>query len=215
MHRKSTSEAAALIQAAYSGHLRFTAANTEQHIQAFITPERDLVIPGTNECEDWRRFNLQVHAPRNARIPGLKLLPQSHVGSWHFGFLRHADSVYRFARRHQPRFIVGHSLGGAAAQIIGHRLHIPTITFGSPRVYKGRLPRVAGEGWVLNLCRSDDPVTGVPALSGFRHLGTVRSLKTGRQVSSRNHPIAEYARLLEAATGERFARIEREWPRVA
>lgn len=213
MHRKSTTEAADLVAAAYSGRLRYSAANSEPGAQAYITPAHDLVIPGTNECEDWRMFNLQVHAQANARIPGLLLVPQADVASWHFGFLRHADSVFRFARHHRPRFIVGHSLGGAAAQIIGHRMRLPTVTFGAPRVYKGRLPRLAGEGWILNLCRSDDPVTGVPALSGFRHLGTARRLGTGQPVSSRNHPVAEYQRLL--GSEDRFARIEREWPRVA
>lgn len=213
MHRKSTTDAADLIAAAYSGRLRFAAANSEPGAQAFITHDRDLVIPGTNECDDWRRFNLQVHAPANAWIPGLQLVPQADVGSWHFGFLRHADSVYRFARIHQPRFVVGHSLGGAAAQLIGHRMRLPTITFGSPRVYKGRLSQIGGEGWVLNLCRSDDPVTGVPTLSGFRHLGTTRRFNTGRPVSSRNHPIAKYLGLI--GTTVALARIEREWPRVA
>jgi hypothetical protein len=215
MHRKTTREAAALIEGAYSRTLRFVAANAEPLAQAFVTREGDLVIPGTNEIDDWHRFNLQVHAQQAARIPGLKLVPLADVGSWHFGFLRHADSVYRFARVHNPRFIVGHSLGGAAAQIIGHRLKIPTITFGAPRVYKGRFPRLAGEGWVLNLCRSDDPVTGIPTLAGFRHLGTVRRLNTGRPLSARSHPIAQYASLLAAAAAEQFASVEREWPRVA
>ena len=215
MHRKSTAEAAELVAAAYSGRLRYSAANSEPGVQAFITPERDLVIPGTNECEDWRQFNLQVHASVNARIPGLMLVPVADIASWHFGFLRHADSVFRFARQHQPRFIVGHSLGGAAAQLIGYRMRLPTVTFGSPRVYKGRLPRLPGEGWVLNLCRSDDPITGVPTLWGFRHLGTVRRYNTGQPISSRNHPVADYLRLIDTDDEGRFARIEREWPRVA
>ncbi len=195
--------------------LRYSAANSEPGAQAYITPARDLVIPGTNECEDWRQFNLQIHAQATARIPGLLLVPQADIASWHFGFLRHADSVYRFARHRRPRFIVGHSLGGAAAQIIGQRMNLPTVTFGAPRVYKGRQPRLPGEGWVLNLCRSDDPVTGVPTLAGFRHLGTVRRFNTGRPVSSRNHPVADYLRLIENGDEARFARIEREWPRVA
>ena len=214
MHRKSTLDAAALVSAAYSATLRFAAANGEAGVQAYVTHDGDLVIPGTNECEDWRRFNLQVHAQRSARIPGLKIVPQSDLGSWHIGFLRHADSVFRFALPHRPRFVVGHSLGGAAAQIIGWRLRIPTVTFGAPRVYKGGARRRPGEGWVLNICRSDDPATGVPLLSGFRHLGSTRNLRTGRPVSTVNHPVAEYARLLEAHD-DRFARLEREWPRVA
>lgn len=215
MHRKTTAEAAALIDAAYSGQLAHIATNGEPGAQAFVTPERDLVIPGTNEFEDWTRFNLQVRAQGHMRIPGLQLVPQTQVNSWHFGFLKHADSVFRFARHFRPRFIVGHSLGGAAAQIIGPNLRIPTITFGAPRTYKGRLPKIVGEGWVLNLCRSDDPVTGVPALSGFRHIGTVRQFRTGLPVSSRNHPIANYAALIAAEVGEQYARIETEWPRVA
>jgi hypothetical protein len=121
--------------------------------------------------------------------------------------------VYRFARIHQPRFVVGHSLGGAAAQIIGYRMRIPTVTLGAPRTYKGRARQLDGEGWVLNLCRSDDPVTGVPSLSGFRHLGTTRRFDTRRPVAARNHPIAEYLRLIGETVA--LARIEREWPRVA
>ncbi len=213
MHQKSTLEAAELLAQAYAGTLDFAAANSEPFVEAFVTRDGDLVIPGTNEREDWKRFNLAV-VSKGARIPGLQLIPTAQAGAWHFGFLRHADSVYRFARHFKPRFIVGHSLGGAAAQIIGHRMQIPTVTFGSPRVYRGRLPRINGEGWVLNLCRSDDPVTGVPP-TGFRHIGSVRCFRTGFPVSPRNHGVAEYTRLLEAEAGERFARIEKVWPRVA
>lgn len=214
MHRKSTREAAGLLLAASSGQLAFAAANAERGAQAFVTRDGDLVIPGTNEHGDWTRFNIDVLGIADGPIPGLALVPVSQIGVWHNGFLRHADSVYRFARHHRPRFIVGHSLGGAAAQIIGHRMRIPTITFGAPRVYRGRTRPLAGEGWVLNLCRSDDPVTGVPEIIGFRHLGTVRRLDTGGPVLARNHPMAKYLSLI-GEDAQRFAQVEREWPRVA
>lgn len=214
MHQKSTAEAAALIDAAYSGRLDHILANHEPGAQAFITPDRDLVIPGSNEIMDWSGFNIRVHNLLNGRIPNLQLVPQTQTRAWHFGFLKHADSIYRFARHHRPRFIVGHSLGGAAAQIIGHRMGIPTVTFGAPRTHKGRRKKIVGEGWVLNLCRADDPVTGLPVTSGFRHIGTVRTFKTGRAVWPGNHPIAKYASLIAAETGERYARIETAWPRV-
>lgn len=215
MHRKTVAEAAELIDLVYSGRLRFAAANSEPGAQAYLTPERDLVIPGTNEQSDWSQYNLRVHGKPGQRIPGLKLVPLSDIRAWHFGFLAHADSIYRFAFHHRPRFIVGHSLGGAAAQIIGYRLQVPTITFGAPRVYRGGRQRRRGEGWVLNLCRSDDPVVGVPPFTIFRHIGSTRRLNTGSPVSWRNHPIVEYARLLAEEAGEQFARIEKAWPRAA
>ena len=102
---------------------------------------------------------------------------------FHSGFYKHAGLILEFAKDNKAQFIIGHSLGAAAAQILGTSLNVPTVGFASPRVKKGN-GRLKNEKRVLNICRVDDLVTRVPPSEvGFRRLG-----RSVRLVPPKNNP---------------------------
>ncbi|MBM9594256.1 alpha/beta hydrolase family protein [Roseitranquillus sediminis] len=179
--------------------------------QAYLIKGDILVIPGTNERIDWG-FNLHL-AEQGKEIQGFKIVAGDSGRVWHAGFLRHAEFLYGFAKRARPKFIVGHSLGGASAQILGWSLRTPTVTFGSPRPLRGKAP-LEGEGWILNLCRADDEVCHLPPRPmGFRHVGSVRWLLPEAFDAEFDHGMVNYIEILgETKTAER---IEKQWPRAA
>ena len=105
---------------------------------------------------------------------------------WHKGWMRQARILYAFALLHKPKFIVGHSLGAAIAQIVGASLNIPTLCFASPRPYWG-WKKVLHWEVVQNIIRKDDRVCYLPfkpkgllkLVVGpwqFRHVGWVTTL---------------------------------------
>jgi hypothetical protein len=133
-----------------------------------------LLIRGTDSREDWLLWNVLFR-------------PQMQIGAgetrrWSRGFLRYAERCYGFAKGwleagKEIGLIAGHSLGGAAAQIIGPSLKIRTLTFGSPRpLYDKRQP-VDAE-LVTNHVLADDWVCKVPLFwiwppARFRFVGRV------------------------------------------
>lgn len=150
--------------------------------QALMLDHNVLVIPGSNEVIDWIR-NVNVYNILGKRYKA-KSQAKSKTGAiLHTGFNRHADLVSKFAKEHDAKFIIGHSLGAATAQILGSWMGVPAIGFASPRVKLG--PRkVKNESKVLNICRWDDLVTHVPSSQlGFRRLG-----KTIHLVASETNP---------------------------
>ena len=51
---------------------------------------------------------------------------------WHKGFAGHAETIANKLGALRPTYIVGHSLGAAAAQILGCVYGVPAIGFTSP-----------------------------------------------------------------------------------
>lgn len=180
-------------------------------VQASFLDNGTLVIPGTNEPKDWLT-NLNLFGPRDRDEAGMPVLQGDSTLTWHAGFLRHARMVYAFAKPLKPKLIIGHSLGAAAAQIIGASLRVPTIAFASPRPLRERKSvEVAGSDHVLNLLRLDDAVCHVPmALLGFRHVG--KTLWMGRQGGEpgEDHRIPNYVGLLSDAIAQ--GKIDSHWP---
>ncbi|SLN45302.1 hypothetical protein PSA7680_02314 [Pseudoruegeria aquimaris] len=127
-------------------------------VQVYFLKNGTLVIPGTNEFSDWFEFNFDVFGTEGH---GFEVAQGDSGAVWHAGFLEHAQTVFSFAKPLKPKFIIGHSLGAASAQIVGSSLRIPTIAFASPRTNRGE-KRFSGAGWVLNICRVDDTVCQVP-----------------------------------------------------
>jgi len=132
---------------------------------------------GTNERSDWCT-NLDIVPARGARY------------WWHRGFLRYAEAVYDFAREFSPRFVIGHSLGGATAQILSVSMpYASCYAYGAPRVRLGG-GHVEGEGRVVVLNRPDDRVTRMPRF--FRHLGVVLEAPHERSPFKEDHSISRY-----------------------
>lgn len=180
-------------------------------VQATYLKNGTLVIPGTNEPKDWLT-NLNLFGPRDRAEDGMPVMHGDSRLTWHAGFLEHARTVYAFAKPLKPKLIIGHSLGAAAAQIVGSSLRVPTIAFASPRpLHEGRNAAVAGAEYVLNLLRMDDAVCYVPmGLLGFRHVG--RTLWMSRQggVPGEDHRIPHYIDILKDAIDG--GAVPESWP---
>lgn len=165
-------------------------------VQAVLLKNGVLVIPGTNEFSDWFDFNLNMGAAGGGQSHGFEVVAGDSGALWHGGFLEHAQMVYMFAKGARPKFIVGHSLGAASAQIVGMSLRVPTIAFASPQTCRSP-ERMDHEGWVINICRIDDTVCHVPPkLLGFRTIGSRYWLKPDTLDVGEDHRIDNYAELL-------------------
>lgn len=190
-------DAAGIMQATYNGA---NAAEVEvrldvRGVQAVYLKSGVLVIPGTNELADWYDFNFNV-ADGSALSFGFEVVAGDSGVMWHAGFLEHAQMVFAFAKALKPKLIIGHSLGAASAQIVGMSLKTPTIAFASPRVLR-RADPIAGEGWVVNICRVDDSVCHVPPpFLGFRHVGSRYWLTSDEVNPGEDHRIGKYIALM-------------------
>ena len=159
-----------------------------------------LYIWGTNDWDDWQdNFNVD----ESVSVAG---------GKFHDGFATHAKKVMQgFAERFpklSPRLIVGHSLGGAAAQYIAASWGVDCVTFGSPEPWY-RLPTRVHYKHTRVQVRADH-VTHLPAFA-FKHQQT-ELVKLGKPLIIKwlcdlfkgrnplhNHRLEEYERLLEKA----------------
>ena len=178
-------DAAAKINLAYEGSL-FAAHNLDKSgVQAHFTKDGTLVVAGTNEWSDWWKFNFAVG--RGATRP------------WHAGFLRYAQTVYTWVKAEgfDIKLITGHSLGAAAAQILGHSLPgVETICFASPKPLGPKTHATISR--VLNICRTDDLVCRVPP--HFGHVGGVEWIDPKHHFGE-DHRIKHYIEAMKEANG--------------
>jgi len=179
-------------------------------VQATFLKNGTLVIPGTNEFSDWFDFNLNFGGAQATDGHGFEVVAGDSGALWHAGFLEHAQMVYTFAKALKPKFIVGHSLGAASAQIVGLSLRIPTVAFASPQTCRTR-HRMANEGWVINICRIDDAICHVPPkFLGFRTIGSRYWLQPDSLDADEDHKIHNYSDLLKL---QRIKdRVPIKWP---
>ena len=155
-------DAAELVFQAYERTLITTHTLDSDGVQAFITSENVLVIPGTETIGDWwDNINVGWGAGKKRE--------------WHKGFFRQALVIYKWLEEINVKIelATGHSLGSASGQIVfcsKKYRDIPTIFFASPRPLG---PKMTSIGYVriLNICRKDDRVTTVPLK--FKHVGEV------------------------------------------
>jgi len=124
-----------------------------------------LVIRGSNERRDWFWNVLTV--------------PWFLVGAsgiwWTYGALVDARAVYMWCKGFGPsriKLIVGHSRGGAVAQIVGFGLGIPVWTFATPAVCLWGTPKL--EKPVTNWLIENDPIRMVYPFA--KYVGDVKIL---------------------------------------
>ena len=84
----------------------------EGHVQAFLLSDNTLVIPGSNELVDYTNSNLVTG---RQKISWDKMGKAAGNAIWHKGFARHAATIANKLGRAKPTYVVGHSLGAAAA----------------------------------------------------------------------------------------------------
>ncbi|MEM7438344.1 MAG: hypothetical protein AAF393_02005 [Pseudomonadota bacterium] len=194
-------DAAALIDAAYEDALGSSTQKKPDSdgVQAYLMRDGTLVIPGTNELSDWRRYNMNVYDRKIADAGG--------GYRFHSGFLRHASAIYTWVKNKRVKRVTGHSLGAASGQILGAKLNLPVINFASPKVSLKRY-RYSNEIQILNFNRKDDRVTKAPRW-GFRHVGQVVWLSQPGGNFGGDHKVARYVELLK---DPRYAHLPKRWP---
>ncbi|MEL6463944.1 MAG: hypothetical protein AAFQ58_03155 [Pseudomonadota bacterium] len=216
-HRYEIKLAAQMAEASYSGRSNASLAaawrdGLDQHdVQAIFLKGDILLIPGSNSVMDYLKFNLRV-----LNIGGTRYrLSDEHTEKgasgtvWHQGFLHHAKVIYDWLerQRYKPKFIIGHSLGAAATQILVRTYGVPGIAFAAPRPRRSRGAIKHSE---LCLCvnRDDDMVCDLPGT--FHHMGRVHRARAARSVFGPDHSMKHYRKVIdEQQTG---GHLHRHWP---
>ncbi len=211
MRNMDLMDAAHLVADSYKGaaHLPPVRAEIDEgHVEAFLLSDNTLVIPGSNELVDYTAGNL---------VTGKQKISWDTMGKaagnaiWHKGFAHHAATIANKLGRTKPTFIIGHSLGAAAAQILGCIYGVPAIGFASPMPRRGP-SKLKHEGLVLNVVRNDDFVCRMPPKQfGFRRIGNTEVMHPVGINFTEDHSMPRYIKLMkiERAAGK----IVKSWPR--
>lgn len=196
--------AAQMAEASYAGNKHPSLATALRHeldqddVQALFLKGDILLIPGSNSVADYLKFNLRV-----LNIGGKRFrlndddTEQGASGTvWHQGFLRHAQMIYAWLEREKlrPKYIIGHSLGAAATQILVRTYGVPGIGFAAPRPRRSRGAIKHSE---LCLCinRDDDMVCDLP--TSFHHMGHVHKARARRSVFGQDHSMKHYRKVID------------------
>ena len=203
-------DAARLVENAYKGRAHLPPVRMEideGHVEAFLLSDNTLVIPGSNELIDYTKSNLVTG---RQKISWNEMGKASGNAIWHKGFAGHAATIANKLGRAKPTFIIGHSLGAAAAQILGCIYGVPAIGFASPMPRRGA-GKLQHEGLVLNVVRNDDTVCRMPPKQfGFRRIGNTEVMKPVSVNRGEDHSMTQYIKLMkiERAAGK----IVKSWP---
>ena len=179
----SLNDAAKLAEASYTSERitspRLIKSFDDDDVQAHVLEGDILLLPGSNSVRDYLKFNL-----RPLRLGGTQLTmsdTKTEKGAsgtiWHQGFLRYSRVVFDWLKDEgiTPKYIIGHSLGAAATQILSKSYNAPAIGFAAPRP-KFVKSRVKNDGRCLLLNRTDDIVPKLPG--AFSHMGDAKLLST-------------------------------------
>lgn len=182
----------------------------KNHVQAVFLKQNILLIPGSNSVGDYTMFNLRVlnFGGKKYRLNDELTAIWGPNVTWHQGFMKHAKVIadWMAVHRLRPKYIMGHSLGAAATQILVRTHGVPGIAFAAPRVTRGTVvPAPASDCLCLN--RRDDRVCDLPA--SFEHLGEIHTGGT-RQFLRFDHKMARYREFV--AEEQRAGRLGTHWP---
>lgn len=217
MFRYPIKTAAQLAQASYSASTHPSVA-PEIHrtlnkgdVEAHLLKNGVLLIPGSNSVMDYLKFNLRV-----LNIGGKRYkisdgtTEKGHSGTvWHQGFLRHAKAIFDWIEEGgtRPKYIIGHSLGAAATQILSKSYGVAGIGFAAPRPRRARGP-IKNDRLCLCINRDDDIVCGLPGK--FHHMGKVVLCKAKLSAFGADHNMAHYRKVVDEA--QAAGTMPQNWP---
>ncbi len=170
----------------------------EDDVQAVFLKGDILLIPGSNSVADYLKFNLRVLniGGKKYRLNDDDVEPGASGTIWHQGFLRHAQVIFAWLERERlrPKYIIGHSLGAAATQILVRTYGVPGIGFAAPRPRRSPGSIKHSE---LCLCinRDDDKVCDLPG--SFHHMGKVQRAHAKRSTLGPDHKMKHYIRVID------------------
>ncbi len=198
----SIEAAAKLAEASYeTGRITSPAVThscPDRDVQAHMLEGGILLLPGSNSFNDYLKFNL-----RPLRLGRRKLImdaDKAETGAsgtvWHQGFLAYSSVIFHWLliNNLNPNFIIGHSLGAAAAQILSKSYKVPAIGFAGPRPKFSR-NRVKHDRKCLLINRGDDPVPKLP--SRFFHLATVKRITPAQNERGLRHSMRHYRAIID------------------
>lgn len=196
--------AAQMAEASYQGKKNSSLAAALTHeldeddVQALFLKGDILLIPGSNSLKDYLKFNLRI-----LNLGGKKFRLKddgTEAGAsgtiWHQGFLRHAQVIFAWLKREnlRPKYIIGHSLGAAATQILVRTYGVPGIAFAAPRPRRSR-GAIKHSHLCLCINRDDDAVCDLP--TSFHHMGNVHRARARRSVFGPDHSMKHYRKVIE------------------
>jgi len=210
--RSTLARAAELAEASYDGKtadvISFQWKDTlnQDDVSAHLLTDNTLLIVGSNSWRDYIKFNLRV---QRLGKPRLSLANVNANATWHQGFLAYTKGVqdWMMAKKIRPSFIIGHSLGAAATQILSAGWNVHAIAFAAPRTCRtANAQSLAPKCLCVN--RTDDAVCALP--SNFKHLGTVKPYTPSAPKAGMDHKMTHY----RTAVTDGIARnkIPRRWP---
>lgn len=202
MTRFSVEDAAKLAEASYKStniiSPRVMKSCPDRDVQAHFLEGSTLLLPGSNSVRDYLKFNLR---PLRLGHRSLKIDDNgSENGAsgtrWHQGFLAYSAVIMHWLtlENARPRFIIGHSLGAAAAQILAKSYGVPAIAFAGPRPKFSR-NRVKHDRKCLLINRGDDPVPRLP--TSFFHLARVKKIALAQGSDGIAHSMRHYRSIVD------------------
>ncbi len=204
MHQYPIKTAAQLAEASYSATQhpsvapRVLRSLDDNDVQAHFLDNGILLIPGSNSVWDYLKFNLRVLniGGKQYRVSDGTSQNGASGTLWHQGFLAHAKAIWDWMQAHdqKPVFVIGHSLGAAATQILTKSFAVPGIGFAAPRPRKHRGAVARGD---LCLCvnRDDDLVCTLPGR--FNHLGRVHRCRAAQSSFGPDHSMKHYRKVID------------------
>lgn len=204
MIRISVKDAAVLAKASYapSGIRNPDILNAcpDDDVQAYFLSNGILLLPGSNSVKDYLRFNLRLLNLGNARLKLHDDATEKGASgtTWHQGFLSYSRVIFDWlnAIDREPNFIIGHSLGAAAAQILCRSYGCPTVAFAAPRP-KHVNGHVKHDEKLLIINRSDDLVPSLPP--SFSHMGRAISVTPTKRRIFPAHSMKRYIEVIKPA----------------
>ncbi len=210
--RYTLARAAELAEASYKGKshdqiaFQWKDSLDYQDVQAHLLTDNTVLIVGSNSWKDYVRYNLRI---QRLGSPRLKLSNITVRTAWHQGFLAYTKAVqdWLMDKNVKPSFIIGHSLGAAATQILSAGWDVPGIAFAAPRTCRTKDARsVAPKCLCVN--RKDDAVTKVPGR--FKHLGHVKWCVPKKPNKGMDHPMPNYRKIITKMVDD--GDLPRKWP---
>lgn len=169
-----------------------------QDVQAHILEGDILLLPGSNSIRDYLHYNLRPLRLGHQRLKmGDDTSAKGHSGTtWHQGFLAYSLVIFDWLKTLDitPKFIIGHSLGAAAAQILSKSYGAPGIGFAAPRPKLVKGP-VKHDDKCLLINRFDDLVPKLPG--AFNHMGQVKELAVDPKRRFPAHAMKHYRQIVD------------------